>query len=40
MVHDSEHTFYLDNNHLSYFGNKILTKAVIKKIKEIEDKFN
>ena len=36
LVHDSNHTFYLDNNHLSYYGNKILSKIVIEKIKEIE----
>ena len=36
LVHDSNYTFYLDNNHLSYYGNKILSKIVIEKIKEIE----
>ena len=29
LVHDSNHTFYLDNNHLSYYGNKILSKIHI-----------
>ena len=40
LVHDLNHTFYLDNNHLSYYGNKILSKIVIEKIKEIEKKVN
>lgn len=38
LLHNSSQTFYEDNNHLSYFGNKFLINSVLEKLKEINVK--